>query len=75
MCEAVVCSVDKERTHVVFFSAYLEFTVLDIHLVLTLAGVAGENELVLVYIERVADLLFFAEEKVLSKCKPWGNEQ
>ena len=62
MSEAVLRSVDKKGAHVVLFSANLEVAIWDIHSVLALAGVAMKNESVLVFVERVPDLLVFAEE-------------
>ena len=59
---------DKEGTYVVMLSANLQFTVRNIHSVLALAAVALEDESVFVCIERVPDLIVFAEERVLFEC-------
>ena len=59
---------DKEGTHVVMLSAYLQFSVWDIHSVLALAGMMLEDESFVVCIEKVPDLLVRAEERVLFEC-------
>ena len=59
---------DKESTYVVIFSTDLQLTVRNIHSVLDLAGVSLEEESIVVCIERVPDLLDFAEERVLFEC-------
>ena len=68
MCKAVVCSVDKEGTHIVMLSTDLQFAIWNIYSVLALARVTLEDESVFVGIERVPDLLVFAEERVLFDC-------
>ena len=59
---------NKEGTHVVMLSADLQLTVRNIHSVLALARVTLEDESVFIGVERVPDLLVFAEERVLFKC-------
>ena len=59
---------DKEGTHVVMLSTNLQLTVRNIFSVLALAGVMLEYESVFVGVERVPDLLVFAEEGVLFEC-------
>ena len=59
---------DKEGTHVVMFSTNLQFAVWNIHSVLALAGVTLEDESFFVCVERVPDLLVFAEKRVLGEC-------
>ena len=68
MCKAVVCSVNKEGTHVVMLSTDLQFAVRNIHSVLALAGVTLKNESVFIDVEWVPDRLVFAKERVLFKC-------
>ena len=57
-----------EGTHVVRLSPNLQFTVRNIHTVLALAGVALEDESIVIWVERVLDLLLFPEERVLFQC-------
>ena len=63
----MVCSMDKQSTHVVILSTNLQFAIWNIHSVLALAGVVLEDESFFICIERVPNLLVFAKERVLSK--------
>ena len=53
---------DKEDTHVVIFSADLQFAIWDVHSVLALTGVTLEDESFFICVEWVTDYLVFAEE-------------